>query len=451
MTGVKQEHPELTADRRADWALMRAVMNGQRAVKGAGETYLPKPSGFAAMPDGGQAAYEKTYKFRAIVPEILAPSVAAMIGIIHAKETQIALPDAMQGMWENADGDGMSLEAFHRRITRNLLWLGRYGVLTSAPGNGGEPYLAGYAGDSIINWDRDFFVLDETSMVRRGFAWELLQRFRVLELQDGRFVSTVYEGEDLSPLLVSQPEARGGQPLDRIPFAVGNARDVSASIETPPLIGVANAVINAYQLSADWRWQLYMSGQETLVAINGTAPTSVGAGVVHEMIGTAEVTPDLKYVSPTCSGIEAHDAAIEKQREAAVLAGARMFEQQGQTQESGEARRLRFASETANLMSVAQVSASLLEAGLRNAGRMKGMSDDAVAEIVVTPPKDLLDSTMTAAEFSALFGVYAQGGMSWETFHERGQAGGIFSTERDADQEHALIDGQGFDREQRSQ
>ena len=451
MADVKQEHPDLTGDRKADWALMRATMSGQRAVKAAGETYLPKPSGFASMPDGGRQAYEKTYKFRAIVPEILAPSVAAMIGIIHAKETQIALPDAMKGLWENANGDGMPLEAFHRRITRHLLWLGRYGVLTSAPADGGEPYLAGYAGDTIINWDRNFFVLDETTMVRRGFEWELLPRFRVLELQEGRFVSTIHEGEDLSPAAVSQPEARGGQPLDRVPFTVGNARDVSASIETPPLIGVANAVINAYQLSADWRWQLYMSGQETLVAINGTAPSSVGAGVVHEMIGTNEITPDLKYVSPSCSGIEAHDKAIEKQREAAVMAGARMFEQQDKTQESGEARRLRFASETANLMSVAQVSASLLETGLRNAGRMKGMSDEAVAEIVVTPPKDLLDSTMTAAEFAALFGVYADGGMSWESFHERGQAGGIFSAERDADQEYALIDGQVFDRGQRSQ
>ncbi|WP_164780895.1 hypothetical protein [Sinorhizobium meliloti] len=119
------------------------------------------PSGFKSMDDGGQAAYENAYKFRAIVPELLAPSVAAMIGIIHAKETQITVPDGLSSIWENADGEGMSLETFHRRITRYLLWLGRYGVLTTAPAEGGEPFLAGYAGDRIINWDRDFFVMDE--------------------------------------------------------------------------------------------------------------------------------------------------------------------------------------------------------------------------------------------------------------------------------------------------
>lgn len=442
MSDVKTLHPDLTKDRQADWRLMRDTMQGARAVKAAGETYLPMPSGFKAMDDGGKAVYEKAYRFRAIVPEILAPSIAAMIGIIHAKETQIAIPDALSALWENADGEGMPLEAFHRRITRYLLWIGRYGVLTTAPMDGGEPFLAGYAGDSIINWDRNFFVLDETGFRRQGFEWKEAQRYRVLELAGGRFVSTVYEGDDLTVITRSEPEAQGGQPLNFVPFSVGNARDVSATIETPPLIGISNAIVNAYQLSADWRWQLYMSGQETLVAINGEAPDSVGAGVVHSMMGSEDMTPDLKYVSPTCSGIQAHEDAIQKQIDAAVMAGARMFEQV-QGQESGEARRLRFASETANLMSVAQVSAALLEHGLRCAARMKGLNDTAVSEIVVTPPKDLLDSTMGAAEFAQLFGVYTQGGMSWETFYERGQAGGVFSPERDAAQEFALIDGPG--------
>lgn len=60
---------------------------------------------------------------------------------------------------------------------------------------------------------------------------------------------------------------------------------------------------------------------------------------------------------------------------------------------------------------------------MKAAARMKGLDD---ADIVVAPPKDLLDSTMSAADFARLFGVYTQGGMSWETFYERGQADGIF-------------------------
>ncbi|MGH2342574.1 DUF4055 domain-containing protein [Segnochrobactraceae bacterium EtOH-i3] len=441
MTGANATHPDLTADRRAEWLLMRDTASGARAVKARGETYLPKPGGFKAMGDGGKAMFD-AYLFRAIVPEIVGPSIGAMIGIIHGKEAQIALPDAMSGLWEDADGDGMPLEAFHRKITRNLLWLGRYGVLVTAPEAGGEPYLVGYAGDSIINWDRDFFVLDETGYQRRGFGWDLVCRYRVLSIRDGAYVSEVYEGEAGAVALVSEAgaESRGGARLDFVPFVVGNAREVAATLEPPPLIGVANATIAAYQLSADWRHQLFMSGQETMVAINGPAPSVVGAGVVHAMneLGVSTQTPDLKYVSPTCSGIEAHERAIAQQRQEAVAAGARMFDQAQTTQESGEARRLRFASETANLMSVAQVSAAILERSLRNAAVMMGAAAD---EVVVKPPADLLDSTMTADEFQKLFSVYQANGMSWETFYERGQAGGIFSPERTAEEEQDLIDG----------
>lgn len=442
MQSVNNKHPDLTASRLAEWRLLRDAMEGARAVKDGGERYLPMPSGFKAMPDGGKAAYQDAYKMRAIVPEILAPSISAMIGIIHSKETQINLPESMARIWEDADGNGMPLEAFHRRITRYLLWLGRYGVLTTAPADGGDPFLVGYSGDAIINWDRDFYVLDESGVVRSGFDWKENPRFRVLELVDGVYVSTVYEGEPLRAILESRPEARGGRGLEYVPFSVGNARDISTDLEAPPLVGVANAVIDAYQLSADWRWQLYMSGQETLVAFNvDDAPGMVGAGAIITMNGSADgATPDLRYVSPSCSGIDAHERAIQKQMDAAVMAGARMFDR-AQGQESGEARRLRFASETANLMSVAQVSAGLLERGLRNVARMSGIDD--VSDIVVAPPKDLLDSTMTPMEFAQLFAVYTQGGMSWETFYERGQSGGIFSNERDAEQEYALLESGG--------
>ncbi|WP_234896878.1 hypothetical protein [Sinorhizobium meliloti] len=79
---------------------------------------------------------------------------------------------------------------------------------------------------------------------------------------------------------------------------------------------------------------------------------------------------------------------------------------------------------------------------------MKGLDD---ADIVVAPPKDLLDSTMSAADFAQLFGVYTQGGMSWETFYERGQADGIYlSPERDAEDEYALINPEGAEDERQA-
>jgi hypothetical protein len=423
---VTSRHPAVNARRVDEWELMRDCMEGESAVKERGERYLPMPSGFRAQDDSGAAMYS-AYKKRADFPEILAPSVAAMIGIIHGREIKIEMPDAMNFLWENCDGNYLPLEAFHRRITRELLVIGSYAILADAPPEGGEPYLCGYSRDALYNWDTNFFVLDESRHVREGFVWQRIKEYRMLTMDGAFYRAIIYDaGENPTEIEV---RGLGGQMLPRVPIAVGNALDLTCRIETPPLVGVARAAIAMYQLSADYRHQLYMSGQETLVAIDGPKPAAVGAGVVHEMFGAPGTKPDLKYVSPTCAGINAHEIAMNNQREAAVAAGARLFENIGGGQESGEARRLRFASETATLVSIAQNSCQLLEKSLRNIAMIMGMSDEQQSEITVHAPTDLLDRTMSMSEFAQLFGVYERDGMSWDSYFAAAQRGGIFSPE----------------------
>lgn len=434
---VSSKHPELTAQRIADWQLCVDAYEGEGNMKARGVTYLPMPSGYTTHADGGQAAYD-AYRKRAQFPDVLATSVGAMIGIIHGEQIPVELPSNMEYLRENIDGNYTTLEDFHKNITRALLYMGRYGVLADAPEGGGDPFLAGYRGDTIINWDRDFFVLDESGMVRDGFEWKPVEKYRVLSLQDGRYVAQVHtDGGEVDVT----PTKLGGGMLDFVPFAVASAKDMGADVEAPPMIGIARAALAMYQLSADYRLQLYMSGQETLVAINGEAPQAVGAGVVHAMQGSDGVTPDLKYVSPTCAGIEKHLEAIQDNREVAIQAGARLFEQSNQSQESGKARQMRFRSETANLQTVAQASCSLLEASLRNIAGLLGQSDAVADGITVTAPKDLMDATLSPQDAVALFSLVESGGLSHETFYERAQAGGIANPERDFDAEYRLIEG----------
>ena len=434
---VQTLHPALTAERREEWKLMRDAMDGESAIKKRHEHYLPKPGGFKNNPNTEKALYE-AYLLRAQFPEILAPSVGAMIGIIHDKEIQIEIPPAMEFLWENADGLELPLEAFHRRITRELLVIGSYGVLADAPKKGGDPFLSGYSRDAIINWDRDWWVTDESTMIRKGFVWEKLERYRLFEMGATGYEQIVFEAPGLAAQKMDI-RGRGNALLPRIPFAVGGARDLSPRIEAPPLIGVARAALAIYQLSADYRWQLYMSGQETLVAINGDGPSMVGAGVIHSMTGADGLAPDLKYVSPTCAGIDAHRTAIEENRKAAIQAGARLIEAT-QGQESGEARGMRFASELATLTSIAQNSCALLERSLRNIAMLMGLGEAAENAILVTPPRDLMDSTITPAEAESLMRIYQSGGMAWETYYDALQRGGIASPERDAEDELALIE-----------
>tara|TARA_Y100000296_G_scaffold86182_1_gene125009 strand:- start:466 stop:1806 length:1341 start_codon:yes stop_codon:yes gene_type:complete len=432
MTDVATRHPSYTLNRIREWRLMRDATSGESAIKEGDTAYLPRPSGFDNDSTGDRMW--DAYKSRAQFPEIVAPSLSALLGVAHGREVTIEMPDALAYLFEDADGEGTPLEEFHRQLTRELLGPGRVGVLVDVPEGSPDPVLLRYNAETIINWDRDFYVLDESGTERAGFGWEAVTRYRVLSMLDGQYVQTPYDGTTEG--ITIAPSAQGGRPLAIVPFAVANALQVSPAIVTPPLIGVARAAVASYQLSADYRWQLYMSGVETLVAINGEKPSKVGPGVVHEMMGAEGVTPDLKYVSPSCSGIAAHKEAINDNRIAAIMAGARLLEQSEQVQESGAARKLRFQSEMATLKTVVLSSCGLLERSLRNAALFKGLNPDAV---VVTPPDELMTQQWTPQEALAFWELVERNALSYETFYAKAQAAGVASMERTAEQEFQHI------------
>lgn len=420
---------------------MRDAWRGETAIKARGVVYLPKPSGYAHHPAGveaGNAMYD-AYKCRARFPEIVSNAIRSMVGIAHGQEWQIDVPAALEPLWENSDGKGLPLEALSKRITTELMITGRYALLVDAPAAGGDIYLAGYDAEQIINWsdDDDFYVLREVVRERDGMLWTDVIKTRELVLEDGRYVQRVR----MDGLITEEytPQARGGAPLDMIPITIGGAMDVDLKPDTPPMIGVARAAIAHYQLNADYRLQLYMSGQETFVLHNVTTPPNiVGAGVVISL-QSADGDRDTRaeYVGPSGVGIDAHVVAMDREQQSAIRSGAQLFDNTAKGQESGEARRLRFSAETATLASIVGASAAILERTLKQAAIMSGANPD---EVVVAPPANLLDGQMDAQTLQAMFTVYQGDGMSWETFYSNLQRGRIASPERDADQELALID-----------
>ena len=438
---VSNKHPDYI-DRFDEWKEMRDAARGERAVKAEGELYLPMPDGFSLNPRS--AAMYSAYQTRAQFSEILAPTIRGMVGVIHRTEAQIDMPAAMQGLWERATGDGLPLEALHRRITGELLLTGRYGLLAEASSKGSDlPWLAGYSAEALINWSegRDFYVLDESGLIRDEFQWREQKRYRVLRLDGGRYIVSTYTGEEKDSEEI-QPTARGGAVMTEIPFVVMGPRDLSVAPSEPPLIGVARAALAMYRLDADYRHQLYMSGQETLVVVNGPAPAAIGAGVVLTLESGAdergvERTPDAFYIGPEGTGIEAHRTAIQDERDNAASAGARLFDAEKKSAESGDALRIRYAAQTATLTSIAQASAQGLEKALRHIAVMIGVDPNTV---VVRPNLSFIDATLSPTDAAALMALWQGGSISYQTFYEQLQKGEIASAERDHEAELKLID-----------
>lgn len=444
---VDSKHPdyEENAER---WTMMRACEAGEERIKSEAETWLKKPSAFSFSHDGGTEFYE-AYKGRAMFPDILQPTLEGMIGVIHrveAKITGLEEKKPLAHMWERATRyDKLTLEAFHKRITAELLLMGRYSILvdvpseeTATPETKGLPYLCGYTTEQLINWsqfEQDLFVLDESRKVRGDdeFTWEDQKRYRVLRLKNGVYTMQEY-GENGPEGAEITPTARGAKNLEGIPFVVVGPREITTqTIERPPLYGVARSSIAIYRLDADYRWQLYNTGQETAAVIGETEniPKVMGSGVI---IGLPAGS-DIKYVGPSGKGIEAHRTAISDERQNAVAAGVRLFDQS--KAESGEALRLRAAAQTASLTTIAIASAAALEAALRHAARFVGQDP---AEIVVKPNLSFVDTKMTPKEAVDLVSAWQQGAFSYETLYENLQRGEIASSERTAKEEKALVD-----------
>lgn len=442
---VDTRHPQWE-DHIDEWVLMRRTARGTKAIKDAGYDYLPLPQGFTAQRDKGVSMYND-YKKRAQFPEIVSPTLMGMVGVIHRMEAKIDMPDAMMPLWESATDDGLPLEALHRRITFEVITTGRYGLLAEAAkaedGGSPLPYIVGYTTEDIINWskDRDFVVLDECELVRTGFSWEPRNQWRVLSLDDsGNYIQTVYSGLSRAQSVENlQPTALGNKPLQEIPFVFIGPKNLLTDVDDAPIIGVAQSAIALYQLSADYRHQLYMSGQETLFVFNMDPPEAIGAGViVHSKAASKDQqSPDAKYVGPDGTGIEHHKTAIEDERLAAAAAGARLFDTGGaSSQESGDARRMRYAAETATLVSIALTSASGLERALRFVALMMGLDP---MTVVVTPNLSFIDSKLTPQEITALVAAWQADAFGYETLYENLQRGEVASAERTAEEEQDMI------------
>src|SRR5690606_28687335 len=136
----------------------------------------------------------------------------------------------------------------HRRITSEELEVGRVGLLADVDSEG-NPYVAVYTAESIVNWadDGSLVILDESTQVLdpETLKWSDVTQYRKLWLENGIYTTALYdadgnivvaEGQEAVP---KQPEARGGKKLDFIPFVFVDSVDLTPSPDEVPLIGLA--------------------------------------------------------------------------------------------------------------------------------------------------------------------------------------------------------------------
>lgn len=443
MAAVDTKHPDYV-DHAPEWKMVRDAERGPSAVYRAGVQYLPMPSGFTAQSDDGAAMYD-AYARRARFPDIVAPAIRGMTGLVHRKESIVELPAQMEPLREKCTREGLTLDAFHMQVTQELLRVGRFGILSDATEEGSDvPFLAGYATESIINWDNvgEFFVLDESGPERQGFEWKNKKQFRVLELVNGDYVVKLYDDTtDSAVARTVHPQKRGNGALEAIPFVIVSPTEISTRVGQIPLVGVTRASVAIYQLDADYRLQLFMSGQETFVVTGADKPPDI----VGASVRLAFENTDAKafYVGPTGIGITMHRQAIEDAKADAVSLGAQLFDSKKAGYESGEALRLRYGAQSATLTTIAVNSARALEKALRNIALFMNLDPK---KVVVKPNLRFADTVLTAQDAESFMRLWMGAAISKETMFENFKRGELVPEDRTFEVEEEKIANDAIDR-----
>lgn len=481
-------HPQYT-EHAEDWEQLRDSAKGERVVKEKGQKYLPPTSGmildglngpysgtvnnpaanngagtaglgygrFGKYRSMGEAAYE-AYKLRAVFPEYVKDALEYFMGALHNKSPVIELPEEMEPLRNNATPLGEPLEILLQRINLEQLTTGRVGILLDLPEKPDPlnplPFIALYVAEAIRNWDdttdedtRDalnLVVLDESGMKRiNGFDWKEEQRFRVLQLgnfdenepkgvveyKTGLFSSTVGTPDyDVSQMKV--PALRGNT-LKSIPFQFINTKDISPEPDEPPLMSLCRQCFTIYRGEADYRQNLFMQGQDTLVVIGARQQNTLpGETPVEEPLRTGagaridlELTGDAKYVGVNSQGLPEQRTALENDRKRCEARSGQLIDASQGDKESGAALKTRVGAQTATLNQIAKTAALALELLLKQCAEW--MKADP-AKVKVTPNLEFADYQMAGQDLGNLMTAKRNGApLSMKSIHRLAVQGNL--------------------------
>jgi Domain of unknown function (DUF4055) len=474
---LNSTHPTYDASLE-DWELMRDSYGGERVVKARGTKYLPATAAHILDGQGannpnakGEKDYQ-AYKLRAVFPDYVREAVEYYVGLLHQKPAQIELPAALEPLLKKATNAGEGLQLLLRRINVEQLMTGRLGMLLDMPVNPDPatpmPYIALYAGETIINWDDsndsqgvnslEVVVLNESGPIRReDMTWVEVERFRVLKLvpkvtqaeavgptRDGVvtvepagriYKQNVFElkGSELDDTLLSPPVYRG-KALEQVPFVFVNSKDIVSTPDLPPLLGLARLCMCIYRGEADYRHTLYMQGQDTLVTIGGVIDPETGAtdsvGLTSDGIRVGagaridlNIGGDAKYIGVGSDGLGEQRQALESDRKQAETKAGQMISPTAGRQESGDALSTRLSAQTASLNQIAKAGAAALENLLKIAAEWMGANP---AEVSVIPNLEFVEKNLPSKDVVDWMTARTMGApISLGTIHENLASRGV--------------------------
>lgn len=466
-----------------EWAIIRDVIRGERAVKNKGPCYLPKTPGMVSDSLKGDARYEE-YKKRADLPDIVRPAVDAAVGVITKKDAVFLRPDG--GHWEAmemmATPDGEDIFGFHALLAREMISVGRAGFVvnmrTDSVTGDAVPTFVMYTAEQIIDWAYDvkngsrflsylaveYMVEGPPRLAEKGVE-RTKDRFvdqYILDPDRGCFLyrwrynnedETKEESEKWEPVPARQPlssfprqteqiatpDNGVGYRLDFIPFVGLNTERLSLVPTGIPFIGLARNALSRYRQSASYYEALsfyeptpYVTGMTDEWIRAGFAPKRFGAGVVWHLPQGATAGM-VEYTGPAIANMRLAMQDLEQQ---ALFLAFTPFEPKAAVGESGVAKQERRHDRGSLIHDIAQNIGRAINRGIDLAANWLGESADE-DRLWFKVSQELTDYFIDAQAIAALMSAWQSRAMSKQTLHENFEKAGL--TRFTFDEEEEMI------------
>lgn len=472
------------------WKMMRDCLAGSRAIKAAGELYLPR---LFEQPDPGYA----DYKLRAMWYGATSRTAEGFQGMLTRKDPVVTAPGA-EALVEDCDLQGNPFSAHAESVLWELIQVARCGTLVDYSTEAARPYVTTYKAEEIINWRAEriggkmvctLVVLFELATdyqavtgdaVTDEYSTKVYEQWREVRLvnapaqsDDATVVTSapvtsvvqkvwrrqLANGTKASRKANSQPADKGtngfvlistttltrrGEALTEVPFVMHGMEANRYRISKPILLDCAELNIGDYRNSADEENAIHIAGLPTPWAAGfvDDTNTTLALGTSKAWV-TTDPTAQCGFLEYTGAGVQSIQAAKSEKRQAMAALGARVLDSNpSKAAESTDTVKLRQTGESNVLTDLACSAEQSLSDVLRWLVWWNGTvakREDLQKTVFVAINKDLLGSKLDSATMTALFAGFQANSISFDTLFWNMQQGNMYPDGTTSEKEKTAI------------
>jgi hypothetical protein len=409
--------------------MIRDAEIGEIEVKRKGERYLPRQATH-------DATQYKAYLRRAVFYNMTARTLNALYGTVFRRLPKVGgLTAKLKESSKRITKESMSLHLMTKTVVKEVLAVGRYGLLVDADPRGkGDPYIACYTAENILDWQMSEIdgvwalskvTLREIYYDRDGHwaPYTFKARYRVLVLEeddDGSMVYSqfVYEGEanassipdvEAAPDTIITPTVRG-KSLDYIPFKIIGPFTNTPDVQKPPMLDIAMLNFAHYLSYAQLEQALFYTGSPIFVVQNDSSQDQGVYEVGPDVVWILDKDEEAKLLEFNGRGLQHLENVLRsKEGQIASIGGRMMPGSSRGAAESDNSLAMQERNEQTLLLNIADTVDEGVTEVLKWYADWNNASKSVINAITFELNRDFLIKDAGAREFRAIHQMYMDG------------------------------------------